>query len=49
MDVTDHGRPAEHTNHHQHRWMENDTGGTMEHSAPEPIEHRLTNKPKNKG
>lgn len=49
IDVTDHGRPAENTNPHQHRWIENETGGTMKRGAPEPVEDILTNKPKHKG
>ncbi|QHN19565.1 hypothetical protein GII30_23170 [Gordonia amarae] len=34
---TDHGRPMEHTNPHQHRYEPNPTGGTPKHPGPEPL------------
>lgn len=39
IDFTDHGRPSNHPNPHQHRYIENPTGGTMKRSKkPEPLE-----------
>lgn len=30
IDFTDHGRPKDHHNPHQHNYIENSTGGTMQ-------------------
>lgn len=35
---TDHGRPAQHTNPHQHRYTQNETGGTKRRGPAEPLE-----------
>ncbi|WP_407478709.1 DUF6443 domain-containing protein [Elizabethkingia anophelis] len=32
IDFTDHGRPQNHVNPHQHRWEPNQTGGTLQRS-----------------
>ncbi|MEV8577403.1 RHS repeat-associated core domain-containing protein, partial [Elizabethkingia anophelis] len=32
IDFTDHGRPQNHANPHQHRWEPNQTGGTLQRS-----------------
>ena len=37
IDFTDHGKPHQHTNPHQHRREENDTGGTKTRENPEPL------------
>ncbi|MFZ0564650.1 MAG: RHS repeat-associated core domain-containing protein, partial [Chlamydiales bacterium] len=37
IDFTDHGRPEEHTNPHQHKYKDNETGGTPERDNPEPV------------
>lgn len=40
IDFTDHGRPSNHPSPHQHRYIENPTGGTMKRSKkPEPLEY----------
>ncbi|MFE6870741.1 ricin-type beta-trefoil lectin domain protein [Kitasatospora sp. NPDC057692] len=38
VDFTDHGRPQNHDNPHQHRWNENATGGTRSRGVPEPMD-----------
>jgi len=38
IDFTDHGRPNEHTNPHQHKFTPNETGGTPKHGHPEPLD-----------
>ena len=35
---TDHGRPGQHTNPHQHRYTPNETGGTPRRGGAEPVE-----------
>jgi hypothetical protein len=37
IDFTDHGRPREHTNPHQHRYIPNPTGGTRQRPQAEPL------------
>ncbi|UOG58936.1 hypothetical protein MAL03_20670 (plasmid) [Leptospira noguchii] len=37
IDFTDHGRPANHTNPHQHKFLPNPTGGTAKHGPAEPL------------
>ncbi len=37
IDFTDHGRPDQHTNPHQHRPIPNPTGGTPERGPAEPL------------
>ena len=37
IDFTDHGRPKQHPNPHQHRYQENPTGGTPRRGDPEPL------------
>ncbi|GAO27772.1 hypothetical protein JCM15548_14623 [Geofilum rubicundum JCM 15548] len=37
VDHTDHGRPNEHTNPHQHRYIPNETGGTKRRGRDEPL------------
>jgi RHS repeat-associated protein len=37
IDFTDHGKPQQHTNPHQHRPKSNPTGGTPERGKPEPV------------
>lgn len=37
IDFTDHGRPQNHSNPHQHRYIENQTVGTPERHAPERL------------
>lgn len=37
IDFTDHGRPQNHTNPHQHRPQKNTTGGTPKGGPPEPL------------
>ncbi len=37
IDFTDHGRPANHTNPHQHKFLPNPTGGTAKHGPSEPL------------
>ncbi|MFE3455844.1 RHS repeat domain-containing protein [Nonomuraea sp. NPDC059194] len=36
IDFTDHGRPANHTNPHEHRWLDNSTGGAKKRQPAEP-------------
>ncbi|MXV18003.1 RHS repeat domain-containing protein, partial [Hufsiella ginkgonis] len=36
-DFTDHGRPNEHTNPHQHDWLTNPTGGTQQRGPARPM------------
>jgi hypothetical protein len=36
-DWTDHGRPKDHPNPHQHRWLPNSTGGTPQRGPAEPM------------
>jgi len=38
IDFTDHRRPQEHTNPHQHVWEENSTGGCRSRGDPEPLQ-----------
>ncbi|MGV9887273.1 RHS repeat-associated core domain-containing protein [Streptomyces sp. NPDC003395] len=38
VDFTDHGRPQNHDNPHQHRWNENPTGGTRSRGGAEPLD-----------
>ena len=38
IEFTDHGRPNEHTNPHQHKYLPNKTGGTPKHGKQEPVE-----------
>jgi membrane protein involved in colicin uptake len=38
IDFTDHGRPENHTNPHQHRYEPNPTGGTPRRGDPEPLD-----------
>jgi len=40
IDFTDHGRPHEHTKPHQHKHIENSTGGTPQRGDPEPVPER---------
>jgi hypothetical protein len=37
IDWTDHGRPKDHPNLHQHRWQPNPTGGTPQRGSAEPL------------
>jgi RHS repeat-associated protein len=37
IDFTDHGRAHNHTNPHQHCWLENSTGGSKERDDAEPV------------
>lgn len=37
IDFTDHGRPGEHENPHQHPYVPNSTGGTPQHGRAEPL------------
>ena len=37
IDFTDHGR-ADHPNPHQHKYLENETGGTPKRGPTEPLE-----------
>jgi RHS repeat-associated protein len=37
VDFTDHGRPSEHTNPHEHTYKENKTGGTPSRGTPQPL------------
>jgi hypothetical protein len=39
IDFTDHGRPADHANPHQHRYEEPPTGGTRQRLGAEPLEY----------
>jgi RHS repeat-associated protein len=38
IDFTDHGRPSNHTNPHQHPYKPNPTGGTPQRGTQEPLE-----------
>jgi hypothetical protein len=38
IDFTDHGRPQNHTNPHQHDYVPNPTGGTSQHGPAKPME-----------
>ncbi|STQ78928.1 Uncharacterised protein [Hafnia alvei] len=38
IDFTDHGRPNEHPNPHQHDYIPNPTGGTPQHGPAKPLE-----------
>ncbi|RKN75920.1 hypothetical protein D7Z94_24985 [Ulvibacterium marinum] len=38
VDFTDHGRPNEHSNPHQHKYNESQTGGTQQRGKAEPLE-----------
>ncbi|WP_198043672.1 RHS repeat-associated core domain-containing protein [Janthinobacterium sp. 1_2014MBL_MicDiv] len=38
IDFTDHGRPQNHTNPHQHDYVPNPTGGTPQHGLAKPME-----------
>ncbi len=40
IDFTDHGRPYEHTNPHQHDWIENSTGGSKKRDEGKPLDWR---------
>jgi RHS repeat-associated protein len=37
IDFTDHGRPANHTNPHEHPYLENSTGGTRQRGPAQPM------------
>ncbi|MCA2214104.1 polymorphic toxin-type HINT domain-containing protein [Jidongwangia harbinensis] len=37
IDFTDHGRPANHTNPHEHPYLENSTGGTPQRGPAQPM------------
>jgi hypothetical protein len=37
IDFTDHGRPKDHPNPHQHRYLPNPTGGTLQRGPAEPL------------
>jgi len=37
IDFTDHGRPQNHVNPHQHRYIPNPTGGSPQHGPMEPL------------
>ena len=37
VDFTDHRRPNQHTNPHQHKYRENETGGTRRRGKAEPL------------
>ncbi|OXS36453.1 polymorphic toxin-type HINT domain-containing protein [Streptomyces sp. XY006] len=39
VDFTDHGRPQNHDNPHQHPWNENATGGTRSRGGAEPLDY----------
>jgi RHS repeat-associated protein len=38
IDFTDHNRPSQHTNPHQHHYKENSTGGTLQRGKSEPLD-----------
>ena len=38
IDFTDHGRPKEHPNPHQHDYIPNPTGGTLQHGPAKDLE-----------
>lgn len=37
LDFTDHGRPKEHSNPHEHPWVPNPTGGTPSRGKERPL------------
>jgi len=37
IDFTDHGRPAQHANPHEHLYFLNATGGTLQRGAERPL------------
>ncbi|WP_198315859.1 RHS repeat domain-containing protein [Chitinophaga tropicalis] len=37
IDFTDHGRPGNHTNPHEHPFIQNPTGGTPQHGDAQPL------------
>ncbi|WP_343691965.1 hypothetical protein [Chitinophaga sp.] len=37
IDSTDHGRPSQHTNPHEHPYVENPTGGTSQRDNVQPL------------
>lgn len=39
IDFTDHGRPQDHPNPHEHLHEDNPSGGTPKRGNPEPLEH----------
>ncbi len=39
IDFTDHGRPGNHPNPHQHDFVPNPTGGTLQHGPAKPLEY----------
>ena len=39
IDHTDHGRPGEHTNPHEHLYEENRTGGTLQRGNAKPLDY----------
>ncbi len=39
VDFTDHGRPQNHTNPHQHPYISNKTGGTLQRGKQEPLQY----------
>jgi len=46
IDFTDHGRPTFHPNPHQHTYVPNPTGGTMQRNPiAEPIKIEVRNIP----
>ncbi len=38
IDFTDHGRPQNHTNPHQHKYQPSETGGTLQKGKQEPLD-----------
>lgn len=45
IDFTDHNRADLHSNPHQHRWLENGTGGSLKRGDPEPLVPKISRKP----
>lgn len=45
IDFTDHGRPSQHPNPHQHTYEDNPTGGTRQRGPVEPLEYLQGKKP----
>lgn len=39
IDFTDHGRPGNHTNPHEHPYLPNPTGGTPQHGPARPLQN----------
>ncbi|WP_434702528.1 RHS repeat-associated core domain-containing protein [Pseudomonas sp. Z1-12] len=39
IDFTDHGRPKNHTNPHEHPYLPNPTGGTLQHGPARPLQN----------